>query len=299
MVRLPKTTVPLPCQIPVIVAKLMTAIQGLWYQLPVPDKGIFRGVSTRMNARVQHRNSLQKVISCLLVFCLAFYYVGVPTTAYAADADETACPEQLSHFEDQNETASSGQLSHPSEAADSTDTTDTTEDEDDRDLNTPDPDDPAANEEPNPQHAVSVSSAFDVDSRTITYTVTVTNTGDVALTGVTFLISPGVEAGEGASSSTGLNGFESAHEGKDYENFEITDLPAAFDLAVGASDSFTFTHELIVQPTDGTPVTVGFYATVEAAGETAFGSCMDDYVLPYEAYAVSYTHLTLPTTPYV
>ena len=34
---------------------------------------------------------------------------------------------------------------------------------------------------------------------------------------------------------------------------------------------------------DGTPVTVGFYATVEAAGETAFGSCMDDYVLPYEA----------------
>lgn len=308
MVRLPKTTVPLPCQIPVIVAKLMTAIQGLWYQLPVPDKGIFRGVSTRMNARVQHRNSLQKVISCLLVFCLAFYYVGVPTTAYAADADETACPEQLSHFEDQNETASSGQQSHPdensiedavddtdssgqqshpSEAADSADTTDTTEDEGDRDLNTPDPDDPAANEEPNPQHAVSVSSAFDVDSRTITYTVTVTNTGDVALTGVTFLISPSAEAGEGASSSTGLNGFESAHEGEDYENFEITDLPAAFDLAVGASASFTFTHELIVQPADGTPVTVGFYATVEAAGETAFGSCMDNYVLPYEAYEVS------------
>ena len=72
MVRLPETTVPLPCQIPVIVAKLMTAIQGLWYQLPVPDKGIFRGVSTRMNARVQHRNSLQKVISCLLVFCLLY-----------------------------------------------------------------------------------------------------------------------------------------------------------------------------------------------------------------------------------
>ena len=114
MVRLPQTSMPLPCQIPVIVAKLMTAIQGLWYQLPVPDKGIFRGVSTRMNARVQHRNNLQKVISCLLVFCLAFYYVGVPTTAYATTADEgvvatdeTDNPEQLSHLEDQNETASS------------------------------------------------------------------------------------------------------------------------------------------------------------------------------------------------
>ena len=196
MVRLPQTSMPLPCQIPVIVAKLMTAIQGLWYQLPVPDKGIFRGVSTRMNARVQHRNSLQKVISCLLVFCLAFYYVGVPTTAYATtadegvvatdetdspeqlshnemtDTDETGSPEQLSHFEDQNETDSSGQQSHPSEVADSTDTTDTTEGEGDRDFNAPDPDDPAANEEPDPQHAVSVSSAFDVDSRTITYTVT-------------------------------------------------------------------------------------------------------------------------------
>ena len=32
---------PFACQIPVIVAKLMTAIQGLWYQLPLPDKGIF------------------------------------------------------------------------------------------------------------------------------------------------------------------------------------------------------------------------------------------------------------------
>lgn len=306
MVRLPETTVPLPCQIPVIVAKLMTAIQGLWYQLPVPDKGIFRGVSTRMNARVQHRNNLQKVISCLLVFCLAFYYVGVPTTAYATTADEgvvatdeTDSPEQLSHLEDQNETASSGQQSHPDEdsaetpAEETTDTTDTddttgtTEGEGDRDLNVPDPDDPAANEEPDPQHAVSVSSAFDVDSRTITYTVTVTNTGDDALTGASFLISPGVEAGEGASSSTGVNGFESAHDGADYANFEITDLPADFDLAVGASASFTFTHELVIQPTDGTPVTVGFYATVEAAGETAFGSCMDDYVLPYEAYEVS------------
>lgn len=317
MVRLPETTVPLPCQIPVIVAKLMTAIQGLWYQLPVPDKGIFRGVSTRMNARVQHRNNLQKVISCLLVFCLAFYYVGVPTTAYATTADEgvktvaadetdkiiaadeTDSPEQLSHLEDQNETASSGQQSHPDEdsaetpAEETTDTTDTddttgtTEGEGDRDLNAPDPDDPAANEEPDPQHAVSVSSAFDVDSRTITYTVTVTNTGDDALTGASFLISPGVEAGEGASSSTGVNGFESAHDGADYANFEITDLPADFDLAVGASASFTFTHELVIQPTDGTPVTVGFYATVEAAGETAFGSCMDDYVLPYEAYEVS------------
>lgn len=306
MVRLPETTVPLPCQIPVIVAKLMTAIQSLWYQLPVPDKGIFRGVSTRMNARVQHRNNLQKVISCLLVFCLAFYYVGVPTTAYATTADEgvvatdeTDSPEQLSHLEDQNETASSGQQSHPDEdsaetpAEETTDTTDTddttgtTEGEGDRDLNAPDPDDPAANEEPDPQHAVSVSSAFDVDSRTITYTVTVTNTGDDALTGASFLISPGVEAGEGASSSTGVNGFESAHDGADYANFEITDLPADFDLAVGASASFTFTHELVIQPTDGTPVTVGFYATVEAAGETAFGSCMDDYVLPYEAYEVS------------
>ena len=309
MVRLPQTSMPLPCQIPVIVAKLMTAIQGLWYQLPVPDKGIFRGVSTRMNARVQHRNNLQKVISCLLVFCLAFYYVGVPTTAYATTADEgvvatdeTDSPEQLSHFEDQNEADSSGQQSHPAEdsveppaeettdtidAADTTDTTDTTEGEGDRDLNTPDPDDPAANEEPDPQHAVSVSSAFDVDSRTITYTVTVSNTGDVALTGVTFLIPPGAEAGEGASSSTGLNGFESAREGESYESFEITDLPADFDLAVGASASFTFTHELVIQPTDGTPVTVGFYATVEAAGETAFGSCMDEYVLPYEAYEVS------------
>lgn len=305
MVRLPETTVPLPCQIPVIVAKLMTAIQGLWYQLPVPDKGIFRGVSTRMNARVQHRNSLQKVISCLLVFCLAFYYVGVPTSAYATTADEgvetvaadetdkiiaadeTDSPEQLSHFEDQNETASSGQQSHPSEAADSADTTDTTEDEGDRDLNTPDPDDPAANEEPNPQHAVNVSSAFDVDSRTITYTVTVTNTGDVDLTGVSFHTTPGSEADAGTVSSTGLNGFESAHDGESYQTFEITDLPADFDLAVGASASFTFTHELIIQPTDGTPVTVGFYATVEAAGETAFGSCMDDYVLPYEAYEVS------------
>lgn len=306
MVRLPETTVPLPCQIPVIVAKLMTAIQGLWYQLPVPDKGIFRGVSTRMNARVQHRNNLQKVISCLLVFCLAFYYVGVPTTAYATTADEgvvatdeTDSPEQLSHLEDQNETASSGQQSHPDEdsaetpAEETTDTTDTddttgtTEGEGDRDLNAPDPDDPAANEEPDPQHAVSVSSAFDVDSRTITYTVTVTNTGDDALTGASFLISPGVEAGEGASSSTGVNGFESAHDGADYANFEIADLPADFDLAVGASASFTFTHELVIQPTDGTPVTVGFYATVEAAGETAFGSCMDDYVLPYEAYEVS------------
>ena len=309
MVRLPQTSMPLPCQIPVIVAKLMTAIQGLWYQLPVPDKGIFRGVSTRMNARVQHRNNLQKVISCLLVFCLAFYYVGVPTTAYATTADEgvvatdeTDNPEQLSHLEDQNETASSGQQSHPDEDSAETpaeettdttdttgtaDTTDTTEGEGDRDLNAPDPDDPAANEEPDPQHAVSVSSAFDVDSRTITYTVTVTNTGDVALTGVTFLIPPGAEAGEGASSSTGLNGFESAREGESYENFEITDLPADFDLAVGASASFTFTHELVIQPTDGTPVTVGFYATVEAAGETAFGSCMDDYVLPYEAYEVS------------
>ena len=309
MVRLPQTSMPLPCQIPVIVAKLMTAIQGLWYQLPVPDKGIFRGVSTRMNARVQHRNNLQKVISCLLVFCLAFYYVGVPTTAYATTADEgvvatdeTDSPEQLSHFEDQNEADSSGQQSHPAEdsveppaeettdtidAADTTDTTDTTEGEGDRDLNTPDPDDPAANEEPDPQHAVSVSSAFDVDSRTITYTVTVSNTGDVALTGVTFLSPPGAEAGEGASSSTGLNGFESAREGESYESFEITDLPADFDLAVGASASFTFTHELVIQPTDGTPVTVGFYATVEAAGETAFGSCMDEYVLPYEAYEVS------------
>lgn len=306
MVRLPQTSMPLPCQIPVIVAKLMTAIQGLWYQLPVPDKGIFRGVSTRMNARVQHRNNLQKVISCLLVFCLAFYYVGVPTTAYATTADEgvvatdeTDSPEQLSHLEDQNETASSGQQSHPDEdsaetpAEETTDTTDTddttgtTEGEGDRDLNAPDPDDPAANEEPDPQHAVSVSSAFDVDSRTITYTVTVTNTGDDALTGASFLISPGVEAGEGASSSTGVNGFESAHDGADYANFEITDLPADFDLAVGASASFTFTHELVIQPTDGTPVTVGFYATVEAAGETAFGSCMDDYVLPYEAYEVS------------
>lgn len=306
MVRLPQTSMPLPCQIPVIVAKLMTAIQGLWYQLPVPDKGIFRGVSTRMNARVQHRNNLQKVISCLLVFCLAFYYVGVPTTAYATTADEgvvatdeTDSPEQLSHLEDQNETASSGQQSHPDEdsaeipAEETTDTTDTddttgtTEGEGDRDLNAPDPDDPAANEEPDPQHAVSVSSAFDVDSRTITYTVTVTNTGDDALTGASFLISPGVEAGEGASSSTGVNGFESAHDGADYANFEITDLPADFDLAVGASASFTFTHELVIQPTDGTPVTVGFYATVEAAGETAFGSCMDDYVLPYEVYEVS------------
>lgn len=80
---------PFACQITVIAAKMLTAIQSAWYQLPVPEKGIFRGVSTRMNARVQHRNSLQKVISCLLVFCLAFYYVGVPTTAYAADADET------------------------------------------------------------------------------------------------------------------------------------------------------------------------------------------------------------------
>ena len=220
MVRLPQTSMPLPCQTPVIVAKLMTAIQGLWYQLPVPDKGIFRGVSTRMNARVQHRNSLQKVISCLLVFCLAFYYVGVPTSAYATTADEgvetvaadetdkiiaadeTDSPEQLSHFEDQNETASSGQQSHPSEAADSADTTDTTEDEGDRDLNTPDPDDPAANEEPNPQHAVNVSSAFDVDSRTITYTVTVTNTGDVDLTGVSFHTTPGSEADAGTVSST-------------------------------------------------------------------------------------------------
>lgn len=303
MVRLPQTSMPLPCQIPVIVAKLMTAIQGLWYQLPVPDKGIFRGVSTRMNARVQHRNSLQKVISCLLVFCLAFYYVGVPTTAYATTADEgvvatdeTDSPEQLPHLEDQNEADSPGQQSHPDEdsaetpaeeTTDTTDTTDTTEGEGDRDLNAPDPDDPAANEEPDPQHAVSVSSAFDVDSRTITYTVTVSNTGDVALTGVTFLIPPGAEAGEGASSSTGLNGFESAREGESYESFEITDLPADFDLAVGASASFTFTHELVIQPTDGTPVTVGFYATVEAAGETAFGSCMDDCVLPYEAYEVS------------
>lgn len=103
-------------------------------------------------------------------------------------------PEQLSHLEDQNETASSGQQSHPDEdsaetpAEETTDTTDTddttgtTEGEGDRDLNAPDPDDPAANEEPDPQHAVSVSSAFDVDSRTITYTVTVTNTGDDALT---------------------------------------------------------------------------------------------------------------------
>lgn len=306
MVRLPQTSMPLPCQIPVIMAKLMTAIQGLWYQLPVPGKGIFRGVSTRMNARVQHRNNLQKVISCLLVFCLAFYYVGVPTTAYATTADEgvvatdeTDSPEQLSHLEDQNETASSGQQSHPDEdsaetpAEETTDTTDTddttgtTEGEGDRDLNAPDPDDPAANEEPDPQHAVSVSSAFDVDSRTITYTVTVTNTGDVALTGASFLISPGVEAGEGASSSTGVNGFESAHDGADYANFEITDLPADFDLAVGASASFTFTHELLIQPTDGTPVTVGFYATVEAAGETAFDSCMDECVLPYEAFEIS------------
>lgn len=100
---------------------------------------------------------------------------------------------------------------------------------------------------------MSVSSAFDVDSRTITYTVTVTNTGDDALTGASFLISPGVEAGEGASSSTGVNGFESAHDGADYANFEIADLPADFDLAVGASASFTFTHELVIQPTDGTP----------------------------------------------
>lgn len=309
MVRLPQTSMPLPCQIPVIVAKLMTAIQGLWYQLPVPDKGIFRGVSTRMNARVQHRNSLQKVISCLLVLCLAFYYVGVPTTAYATTADEgvvatdeTVSPEQLSHFEDQNETASSGQQSHPDEdsaetpaeettdttdTADTTDTTDTTEGEGDRDLNAPDPDDPAANEEPDPQHAVSVSSAFDVDSRTITYTVTVTNTGDVALTGVTFLIPPGIEADEGASSFTGLYGYEDAGDGEMYQTFEIWDLPADFDLAVGESRSFTFSHTLLIQPTDGTPVTVDFAASVEAAGELVFAFSRNEYVLPYEAYEVS------------
>lgn len=307
MVRLPETTVPLPCQIPVIVAKLMTAIQGLWYQLPVPDKGIFRGVFTRMNVRVQHRNSLQKVISCLLAFSLAFYYVGVPTTAYAADTDETACSEEQPHFKDQNETESSEQQSHPDEAsieiaaetvdlstvssaedtADTIDATDTTDpvDEGDRDLNTPDPDDPNTNVEPDPQHAVSVSSAFDVASRTITYTVTVTNTGDVDLTGASFSISSGAE-GDG-SSHGGVSGFESAHDGVDYANFEIADLPADFDLAVGASASFTFTHELVIKPADGTSVTVGFTAMVEAAGETAAGTHVDEYVLPYEAFELS------------
>lgn len=319
MVRLPQTSMPLPCQIPVIVAKLMTAIQGLWYQLPVPDKGIFRGVSTRMNARVQHRNNLQKVISCLLVFCLAFYYVGVPTTAYATtadegvvatdetvspeqlshnemtDTDETGSPEQLSHFEDQNETDSSGQQSHPSEVADSTDTTDTTEGEGDRDLNEPDPDEPAEPKETEPQYSVSASSSFDAAERTITYTVNVTNTGASTIESLSFTSPGGVE--DPTAIGSGVSIVENA--GDDSASHTFDNLPADFSLGAGQTTSFTFEYEIGLDPAAGGSVNVAFTVFVYAGNHVESANCETDCVFPYSDFTVTGTSIARDARGYL
>lgn len=305
---------PFACQITVIAAKMLTAIQSAWYQLPVPEKGIFRGVSTRMNARVQHRNSLQKVISCLLVFCLAFYYVGVPTTAYAADADETVetvamdetdkavaadetdspeqgvvdeitdtdetgSPEQLSHFEDQNETASSGELSHPA-----------------NDSDTPDLDDPIAGpEEPEPQYSVSASSSFDVDARTIHYTVSVSNTGASAIESLSFINYDSVE--DPGAGGMGPSLVENA--GDDSVSYEFDNLPADFSLAVGETRTFDFAHELILKPAAGVGINVAFTVFVYSGSHVVDANCETDCVFPYSDFTITGTSVARDARGYL
>ena len=303
---------PFACQITVIAAKMLTAIQSAWYQLPVPEKGIFRGVSTGMSTRTKHMKSLQKVISCLLVFSLAFYYVGTPVAAYATTADETVetvaadetdkaiaadetdSPEQLSHFEDQNETDSSGQQSHP----DTTDITDTTEDEGDRDLNEPDPDDPAANEEPEvvePQYSVSASSSFDVDARTIHYTVSVTNTGASAIESLSFTNYDSVE--DPGADGMGPSLVENA--GDDSVSYEFDNLPADFSLAVGEMRTFDFTHELILKPVAGVGINVAFTVFVYSGSHVVDANCETDCVFPYSDFTITGTSVARDARGYL
>lgn len=311
MVRLPQTSMSLPCQIPVIVAKLMTAIQGLWYQLPVPDKGIFRGVSTRMNARVQHRNSLQKVISCLLVFCLAFYYVGTPVTAYAADTDEgvTAAvisseANEVSEVEkSQDELAEEGDFSTTSSDGDSgrndSDSTESTEPEQPAEPEQPtDPEDPTEPAEPEvvePQYSVSASSSFDAAARTITYTVNVTNTGASTIESLSFTSPGGVE--DPTAIGSGVSIVENA--GDDSASHTFDNLPADFSLGAGQMASFTFEYELRLDPAAGGSVNVAFTVFVYAGNHVESANCETDCVFPYSDFTVTGTSVARDARGYL
>lgn len=199
-----------------------------------------------MKALIKHKKSLNRVLCCVLSFTLAFYTLCTP--AFAEELAEAVQPPvqteetTLVDTTELDEPTAPVEDEAPSEIATAAEESEVVVDENETD---------SASEEIEPFHTVSIDSSYDINTCTVTFTVTVKNESDAAINGLNFYSLNAVE--------TITN--ENTDEFDGNEPFEF-DHPADFDLAPREVKTFTLTHELILRPQTGQKVNVELFAIV-------------------------------------